>query len=163
MSGDAARVSVFVRVSPEDAFDVFTREIDAWWRTGPKYRVAGRRRGALFFEPHEGGRLYETFEAAGGTRTVEVGRVTLWEPPSRLSLEWRASNFAPGEVTIVEVAFAASGEGTLVTVCHRGWSALRDDHPVRHGLRGAEFSRMIGLWWGGLMTGLREHVEARGA
>ena len=31
-----------------------------------------------------------------------------------------------------------------------------------HGLAGAAFSRMIGLWWADLMTALREHTAARG-
>jgi hypothetical protein len=33
------------------------------------------------------------------------------------------------------------------------------DHPARHGLEGVAFTRMIGLWWGALMTALREHVS----
>lgn len=156
--GDTARVSVFVRVSREDAFDVFTREIDQWWRTGPRYRAGGKRRGQLFFECHDGGRLFETFEASSGSRTIEVGKVTRWDPPARFELEWRNVNFRPNEKTFVDVSFEESGEGTLVTVTHRGWSALPDDHPARHGLTGAAFSRMIGMWWGDLMTSLREHV-----
>lgn len=156
--GDAATATVFVAVAPEDAFEVFTREIDMWWRHGPQYRIAGRRRGQLFFEPGAGGRLFETFDVSSGTRTIEVGRVTAWDPPRSLELEWRGVNFKPDEKTFVTVTFAPSRSGTLVTVRHRGWSALRDDHPARHGLVGPAFSRMIGLWWGGLMTALREHV-----
>ncbi len=30
-AGDAASFSVFVPVAQEDAFDIFTREIDLWW------------------------------------------------------------------------------------------------------------------------------------
>jgi hypothetical protein len=161
MSGDVARVSVFVRVSRDDAFDVFTREIDQWWRTGPKYRVAGKRRGQLFFECHDGGRLFETFDLSHGPKTIEVGKVTRWDPPSRFELEWRNVNFKPNEKTFVDVLFEESGEGTLVTVTHRGWSAIRDDHPVRHGLPVPEFIRMMGMWWGDLMTSLREHVAAK--
>jgi len=160
-TGDAASVSVLVRVAPADAFDVFTREIDLWWKQGPQFRIAGRRRGQLFFECGAGGRLFETFESARGPRTFEVGKVTLWDPPRRLELEWRGVNFKPGEKTSVEVTFAQSASGTLVTVRHRGWSSLPEDHPVRHGLVGPAFSRMIGLWWGQLMTSLREHVETR--
>jgi hypothetical protein len=52
------------------------------------------------------------------------------------------------------------GDGTLVTVHHRGWSALPEDHPARHGLTGAAFARMVGLWWGDLLTALREHAGA---
>jgi hypothetical protein len=47
-----------------------------------------------------------------------------------------------------------------VTVHHRGWSALPEDHPARHGLTGAAFARMVGLWWGDLLTALREHAGA---
>jgi uncharacterized protein YndB with AHSA1/START domain len=161
--GDSAAVSVRVRVSQEDAFDVFTREIDRWWRQGPRFRIAGRRRGTLFFECAPGGRLFETFELSTGARTIEVGKVTRWEPPRRLELEWRGVNFKPHEKTTVEVTFEPSGDGTLVTVRHSGWSALPEDHPARHGLVGPAFSRMIGLWWGDLMTSLREHVDGRAA
>jgi Activator of Hsp90 ATPase homolog 1-like protein len=161
-AGDAASVSVFVRIPQEDAFDVFTREIDGWWRTGPKFRIAGRRRGQLFFECAPGGRLFETFESSTGSTTIEVGRVTRWEPPRHFELEWRGVNFEPHEKTKVEVTFEPSGEGTRVTVRHSDWSALPDDHPARHGLVGPAFSRMIGLWWGELMTSMREHVAAKG-
>ena len=160
-SGDTARVSVFVRVAVEDAFEVFTKEIDAWWRTGPQFRIAGKRRGRLFFEEGVGGRLFETFELSTGPRTIEVGKVTAWEPPSRVALEWRNVNFKEGEVTFVEVRFEPMNDGTMVTVAHRGWSALRDGHPARHGLVGAAFTRMMGMWWGDLMTGLREHIAER--
>ena len=67
----------------------------------------------------------------------------------------------PNESTLVAVRFEPKRDGTLVTVRHSGWSALPGDHPARHGLTGAAFSRMIGLWWGVLMTSLREHVAAR--
>ena len=46
-----------------------------------------------------------------------------------------------------------------VTVTHRGWSALRADHPVRHRLEVAAFCRMTGLWWGEQMSSLRELVS----
>jgi hypothetical protein len=62
---------------------------------------------------------------------------------------------------MVEVRFVPQNEGTLVSVEHQGWSALPADHPARHGLTGAEFSRMIGMWWGGLMTSLREHTAGK--
>lgn len=159
--GDGVTVSVFVRVSPEDAFDVFTREIDVWWRKGPQYRIAGRARGQLMFEPGPHGRLFETYDGAGGTRTFEVGKITAWEPPARLGFEWRGVNFQPSERTWVDVTFERQGEGTLVCVVHRGFGALPSDHPVRHGKQGSEFTRVIGSWWGQLMTGLREYVDTR--
>jgi uncharacterized protein YndB with AHSA1/START domain len=162
-AGDGARVSVFVAVTPADAFEVFTQETDLWWRKGPKFRIGGKRPGMLAFEGGVGGRLFETYEIATGSKTFEVGRITDWEPPTRIAFEWRGVNFRPGEITFVEVEFAAKGHGTMVTVRHRGWAALRPDHPARHGNVGSDFDRMIGMWWGDLLTSLREHVAASAA
>lgn len=161
--GDEAKVTVTVAVSPEDAFDVFTRETDLWWRRGVKYRLAGHRPGVLAFEPGPDGRLFESFETASGTQMFEVGRVTAWEPPHRLSFEWRNANFAPDERTQVEIRFEATDGGTRVTLCHRGWASLRPDHPARHGLDPAGVSRMIGLWWGEVLTSFREHARSERA
>lgn len=156
-SGDGARASVFVPIAPAEAFVVFTEETDLWWRTGERFRIAGKRRGRLAFEPGVGGRLFETF----GERTFAVGRITTWAPGATLAFEWRGVNFEPGQVTFVEVEFRAKNGGTMVIVTHRGWKALPADHPARHGLGDAAFDRTIGMWWGELMTGLREHVAAR--
>jgi hypothetical protein len=74
MSGsrtDCARVTTFVAVEPAAAFAVFTEEIDAWWRRGPRFR-----HGAVHLEPGTGGRLLES----GGDRVVELARVLVWEP-----------------------------------------------------------------------------------
>jgi uncharacterized protein YndB with AHSA1/START domain len=158
--GDKATVSVTVAVPQVTAFEVFTQEIDLWWRRGPRFRFM-RQPGQLSFEPGVGGRLFESFASESGLQVREVGRVTVWEPPARLMFSWRAANFADDESTEVEVLFEPMGSGTRVTVQHRGWAALRADHPARHGLQGAHFSRMMGLWWGELMTGMREFVERR--
>jgi len=160
--GDQARVSVLVAVPPAVAFRVFTEEIDQWWRTGMKYRVGGKHRSVIRIEPGVGGRLFESFETPAGTRVFDTGRVTAWEPPSRLVFEWRAKNFAPSEKTEVEVSFEPSASGTLVTVTHRGWSHIRPDHPVRHGEDVPGFVRTLGLWWGDLVSALREHAAERG-
>jgi hypothetical protein len=68
---------------------------------------------------------------------------------------------AAQEQTEVDIEFVPAAAGTLVTVTHRGLSDLRADHPARHGLQGADFSRMIGLWWGAHMNSLREVCAAR--
>lgn len=162
-AGDSATATVFVKVPPEAAFEVFTAEVDLWWKQGPRFRVGGRQPGQLNFEPRVGGRLLETVQAPSGPRTFEMGRVTAWSPPRLLEFEWRAVNFKPGEKTFVSVKFEPSRGGTLVSVRHSGWSALREGHPARHGLAGADFSRMIGMWWGDLLTALREHAAARAA
>jgi len=160
IAGDTVTVTVTVPVEPAVAFDVFTRETDLWWRRGIRYRVAGRHPGTLTFEPELGGRLFEQYEGPAGLRVHESGRITAWQPPSHLEFEWRGSNFEPGEVTFVAVTFVATESGgTRVTVEHRGFAALRPDHPVRHGLAAEAFVRTLGMWWGDLLTGLRVHVS----
>lgn len=159
MSQDQVRVSVQVRVPPDVAFAIFTDEIDQWWGRGPAFRVAGRSPGVLTIEPRLGGRIFE--QGAAGAPLWEVGTVTAWEPPARLRFDWRSVTFVAGESTEVEVTFQAYGAGTRVTVEHRGWAAIRADHPVRHGEPPAVFLRRMGGWWGSLMTSLRAHAGAR--
>ena len=158
-AGDQARVSMLVKVPPSVAFRAFTEEIDQWWGRGRKYRVAGDRRGIIHIEPKLGGRLFESFEAGAESKVIETGHVTAWEPPARLGLEWRSPNFAPGEKTFVEVLFEESASGTLVTVTHSGFAALRPDHPVRHGHDVPTFLRWMGMWWADLLMLFKGHTE----
>jgi len=165
IAGDQAVATVTVAVPPADAFRLFTEQIDLWWRRGPRFRSApaggtGATSGIMHIEPGVGGRVFESYDSGDGKRVIEVGRALAWDPPRRLLFEWRLSNFAPGERTEVEVKFQPSTSGTRVTVVHRGWAALRRDHPARHGLADAEFVRMIGLWWGDQLTALRVSAEA---
>ena len=165
LPGDQARVTVSVAVPPDEAFRIFTQEIDQWWRRGPRFRNARDHsnggRGMLCIEPRLGGRVFESIdgETAAPASVIEIGRVNVWEPPRRLVFSWRASNFAPAESTEVEALFEPSPSGTRLTVTHRGWRALRADHPVRHGQESAAFIRMMGTWWGDLLTALREHAS----
>ncbi len=161
LPSDSVTVSVTVSADPAAAFMLFTEETDLWWCTGPRFRIAGRRPGRLRFEPRLGGRLVEEFESAGGPEAFTAGEITAWYPPERFDFEWRGVNFAPGESTRVEVLFEAVPLGTRVTVRHSGWSALRADHPVRHGREGPAFIRARALWWGDLMTSFREYTSAR--
>jgi uncharacterized protein YndB with AHSA1/START domain len=159
--GDEARVTVLVEVPRAEAFRIFTEEIDAWWRTGMRYRI-GRQRSVVHLEAKVGGKLFERFEDEAGTRVVQTGNVLVFEPPSRLVLSWRAVNFAPDERTEVEVTFEPTPSGTRVSVRHSGFGKLRADHPVRHGKEPAKFIGDMGLWWGSLMSALREHAAGRG-
>ena len=163
--GDVAVVTVRVRVDPPTAFRVFTDEIDRWWRPGLRFRTGGGAAGrsVVALEPGVGGRLFETIGAGPGARVVETGRVLAWDPPRRLVLAWRAVNFAePDPSTEVEVEFAPTASGTLVTVRHRGWASVRADHPVRHAQPVPAFLAGMGRWWGDLLTALREIAEGVG-
>jgi uncharacterized protein YndB with AHSA1/START domain len=158
-AADKATAMVFVEVAPADAFEVFTTEIDLWWRRGPAYRIAGAEPGVLHLEPRLGGRIFEEYRE--GTAVHEVGTITAWDPPAHLAFEWRSITFAPGEITWVDVRFTASGSGTRVTLEHRGWAAIRGDHPVRHGRPADQFLGKIGMWWVGLLRSLSERAQDR--
>src|SRR5690606_17592862 len=82
-----------------------------------------------------------------------------------LVIAWRAVNFRQGDPdTEVEVTFERaighSGEGTLVTLEHRGWSQVRDDHPVRHRQSARAFITSHARWWGDLAAALQLHVAS---
>jgi uncharacterized protein YndB with AHSA1/START domain len=156
---DRVRAATTVAVDPDTAFRVFTEEIDLWWKRDAAHRFGRGRSGRLRFEPGPGGRLVEEFGAAGDL--YEVGRVRAWEPGGRLVFEFRALAFEPGQTTEVELRFERVPGGTRVELEHRGWGALRADHPARHGLEGEAFAGMLGLWWADLLLALGR--RARGA
>jgi uncharacterized protein YndB with AHSA1/START domain len=161
MSDDTIRVTTVVAVDPATAFAVFTEDLDLWWRKGPRYRPLAHPNGVMQLEPGVGGRLLEVFGEDGGER-FELGRVRVWKPPERLVLLWRSRDFAADEETEVEVRFEPVEKGTLVKLEHRGFAALRDDHPSRHGLgRGPAFAASMGLWWGELLLAAQDRAARK--
>lgn len=160
IAGDKVRVQTFVQVPIADAFEVFTLEIDQWWRRGKQYRIGGKYPGVMHLEPKLGGRLFEQY-GKDGSAVHEIGTITAWEPPAHFAFTWRGINFQAGEATEVDVWFEARNDGTRVTLEHRGFAALPADHPVRHGKPVVEFIGELGMWWAGLLTSLRERAEAR--
>ncbi len=155
MGGDRARVEVTVAVPLAVAFDIFSADIDQWWRRGFKFRHSDSPSSLIRLEPKAGGRLFEAFEREGMAHVIEVGRIGVWQPPHRIGFSWRNANYASNEYTQVDIEFVTVGAGTRVTVTHSGLSVLPPGHPARHGLLGADFARLIGLWWGEQMTSLR--------
>ena len=49
----------------------------------------------------------------------------------------------------------AGDEARATVGVHRGWAAIRPDHPARHGQDVPAFLRMMGLWWGDQLSLLR--------
>ena len=156
MTGSAIIVSLRVAASPRRAFEVFTGEIGRWWQSDPFVPLAPGSDGTLAFEPGLGGRL-RAFLADGSFFTV--GEITVWEPGSRLALSWRQSNFPEGRSTFVEVRFEAVGDGTRVTVEHRGWDAVPAKHAARHGLNLIAFEHRAGRNWQRLLVRFAHRVE----
>ena len=153
----SARILVALRVAatPERAFRVFTREIGAWWQPNDLFRFNADPPGRLAFEEGEGGRFTET-DATG--EVFEIGRITAWQPGARLAFTWRQASFAPGQVTTVEVRFEPVGSETRVTVEHRGWETVPQEHVARHTFPDAIFLQRHGEWWQTLLASLRSRL-----
>ncbi|HYD72202.1 MAG TPA: SRPBCC domain-containing protein [Candidatus Binatia bacterium] len=126
----AVMVSLRVAAPPQRVFDAFTQEIGAWWRPSGLFQLTPRGDGELRFEGGEGGRLVTGLPNG---KEFEIGRITAWIPGERLAFTWRQATFAPEQLTQVEVRFEPVGEETRVTVEHRGWDTIPQDHAARHG------------------------------
>jgi uncharacterized protein YndB with AHSA1/START domain len=156
MNAGVVTVSIEVAADPHTAFRVFTADIDTWWLRGPKHRFRARGNGRLELEPGVTGRLFERYDDGS---VFEIGRVLKWEPGERVVMSWRLPNFAAAEATEVEVRFEPVGEATRVSVEHRGWHALRGDHPARHGLSGREFEMSKARLWGENLAAFRSWIH----
>jgi len=118
------RKSVRVNATPDRAFDVFTSGIGRWWPKSHKIGQAALDRPVI--EPRAGGRWYE-LDVDGSE--CELGKVAVWEPPSRLILIWQLTpefSFDPDLITEVEVTFTPDGDGTVVDLEHRDLERMGD-------------------------------------
>jgi uncharacterized protein YndB with AHSA1/START domain len=149
----ASRVLVAMRVaaSPERAFEAFTNEIGAWWRPNQLFQFVTGRDGIVAFEPGVGGRFTETYSDG---RVFEIGRIEVWEPPSRLVFSWRQASFTDDQCTWVEVRFEPAGRETRVTVEHTGWDSVPQEHVARHTFPDAIFLQRHAEWWRSLLASL---------
>ena len=153
----AVIVSLRVDAAPEQAFDVFTQEIAAWWKPNGLFQLTPRGDGVLSFEPGESGRLITTLPSG---KVFEIGRITAWLPGERLGFTWRQGTFAPDQQTQVEVRFEPVDGGTRVTVEHRGWDTIPQEHVARHNFPLQIFQMRQGEHWRALLASLRERLIA---
>jgi uncharacterized protein YndB with AHSA1/START domain len=154
----AVIVSLRVEATPEEAFDVFTQEIGAWWKPNGLFQLTPRGDGVLSFEPGETGRLFTT---PPNGHVFEIGRITAWQPGERLAFTWRQATFAADQRTTVEVRFEPVDGGTRVTVTHRGWDAIPAEHVARHGFPLNVFQLRQAEHWRALLAAMEEHRSAR--
>jgi uncharacterized protein YndB with AHSA1/START domain len=119
------RKSIEVEAPPALAFEVFASRIGLWW---PKSHHIGAADPETFvIEPRAGGRWFE--RGVDGAE-CDIGKVLVWEPPSRLVLIWQLSadwKFDPALHTEVEVRFTAVGrDATRVELEHRNLERFGD-------------------------------------
>ena len=150
----AVIVALRVGVSPEAAFNAFTRDIGTWWTSHPLFRFSRNGDGALRFDPAgPGGRLVTRFDDG---KEWEIGAVRHWLPGERLAFGWRLPSFSDEQTTEVDVRFEAVGAETRVTVEHRGWDRIPQKHVAWHGFELMLFQRRLGEHWRGLLRGMAE-------
>lgn len=142
-------VALRVKANPDRAFQVFTDEIGLWWRPNPLFAFTPRSPGVLAFEGGEGGRVIETLPNG---KVFEIGRIRVWAPGRRLVFGWRCASFPPGLDTEVEVRFEAVGDETRVSVEHRGWQQVPQEHVARHGFPLQTFLTREGEWWRAMLS-----------
>ena len=148
----AVIVALRVGASPQAAFDAFTDGIGRWWKSHPLFPLSSKGNGTLRFDPSgPGGRLVTRFDDGA---EWEIGPVHAWLPGERLAFGWRLPSFAADQTTEVEVRFEAVGEETRVTVEHRGWDAIPQQHAARHGFALMLFQQRLGEHWRGLLRAM---------
>lgn len=157
-----SRVIVSVRVpcSPIQAFEVFTAEIGEWWVHRDDFRFTPRSPGKLMFEPPDatsGGRLIERLPNG---KEFKIGDIREWSPGQRLIVGWRQATFGPEHATEVEIRFEPVGSETRITIEHRGWDSVPQDHVARHGFPLSLFLQRQGRQWRAGLERIRQRALA---
>jgi uncharacterized protein YndB with AHSA1/START domain len=149
-------IALRVPADPVRAFSAFTEEIASWWQPSSLFKITAHGDGKLQFEPHVGGRLFTTIE--NGTH-FEIGRISIWEPGKRLVFAWRQASFEPEQTTEVEVRFEAVGAETRVSIEHRAWDSIPQEHVARHGFAEHETLRHVANWWRVSLSALKDRLS----
>ena len=173
---DSVSLTTLVAAPPELAFEIFTQETDLWWGKGPRFRPLSHPQGRMIFEGKVGGRLLEHVDDSerpevDSTPDFVLGRIQVWDPPSRLVFAMGGRDFAPADGApsdrskdtedwpIVDITFEAVSEGTRVHLVHRGFARLAADHPVRHDLDPTSFLDIMGIFWADLLAAVQRHTN----
>ena len=159
----SAKTFVALRVDcdAQTAFDMFTNDIDLWWKQGPRNRLIGNRPGIMQFDERDNGtRVLQEVDKRRPDFVVEAGKVIHWDPAKRLAFEWRWPTADRKEpVTHVDIRFAQSGDATRLTLTHSGLEALSAAHPARNGLNDNRFKPMMTHYWQAHLVSLRNRIK----
>lgn len=103
--------SVLLHMDQPTAFTFVTGRISDWWP--PERRHTGDTDSRIFLLAS--GRFYER---ASDGREVDLGKVTLWNEPHVVVLDFFIAT-GPNHPTEVEIRFEMEGAATRVSVVHR--------------------------------------------
>ena len=108
--------SIHVKRPVDRAFRLFTEGIGKWWPLKEGFSMDSSRAADIFLEGHVGGRFFERLTDG---EEIEIGRVTAYAPPDRITFTFKMPSWeGPTEV---EVRFSEDAGGTRVDLEHRGW------------------------------------------
>ena len=116
---EPVKKSVIVNAPVGLAFEVFTDRLWEWWPLAT-HSIGNEATEAARIEGRVGGRIYEIQN--DGTE-ADWGVVSVWEPPHRLTMEWKVDPEAPGP-TVIDVRFSEADGGTRVDLEHSQWERL---------------------------------------
>jgi hypothetical protein len=137
------RKSLVVETTPQRAFRAFTEEQAAWWPLAT-HHIGKTAPETAVMEPQAGGRWFE--RAADGT-ICPWGRVKVWDPPSRLVLDWQITAdwaYDPSFSTEIEVRFVALGPAkTRIEFEHRQLERFGERAPAQR--------ETMDSGWGGIL------------
>jgi Activator of Hsp90 ATPase homolog 1-like protein len=102
--------SAFLVCSPARAFALFTERASEWWPETLRHTTDPGSEIRMLAD----GRFWE--RATDG-HEVELGRVTLWDPPRQLTLDFYPGTDAHHPTEVI-VRFAADERGTRIVVAH---------------------------------------------
>lgn len=97
--------TVIVNASPVRGFEVFTEGMIRWWNPNHSINPTKSPMARVVVEPRVGGRWYER---GNDGSECEWGKVVVWQPPTRLVLDWQISaqwQFDATLLTEVDVRF----------------------------------------------------------
>lgn len=119
MTVDPLRLTLDVACSVEHAFTVWTTRIDTWWPAD--HTVSGDPGTTVLLEPFSGGRIFERTRAGD---EHDWGRVTVWEPPTRLGYTWHLRADATDATDVLITFQPAAAGATRLVIEHAGWDRL---------------------------------------
>jgi hypothetical protein len=150
-------IALRVRATPRHTFDTFVNDIGEWWHPNGLFVFHPNGTGQLRFDPGPKGRLVERLSDGG---EFEVGQISVWDPPRRLTFSWRQASFSADQTTHVDVSFEAVADETRVLVVHTGWDVIPGDHVAKHGFPETIFLRRHAEWWQSLLKALERSAMA---
>jgi uncharacterized protein YndB with AHSA1/START domain len=111
--------TIEVNATQARVFETFVSRISEWWPLDKFARSRTEKPRSVVIEQFVGGSIYEV---ANNGDQLAWGRVTVFEPPSRLAMDWHLGRPIATEVRVeFEVVSATI---TRVRLTHSGWEKL---------------------------------------